>query len=85
MNQKAQLMALLRLRGEEGVTPLDALNQIGCFRLAARVWDLRLEGHLITNEEIKVQGKRYARYVLRDPLPVAEGQLGFEEVIGYQA
>jgi hypothetical protein len=83
MNQKARLLALLRYRGEQGVTPLDALNELGCFRLAARVWDLRLEGHLIVNEEIKVQGKRYARYVLRDPLPVADGQLTMEEVIGY--
>ena len=83
MNQKAQLMALLRLRGEEGVTPLDALNMIGCFRLGARVFELRMEGHLIINEWMGAGGKRYARYVLRDPLPVAEGQLSLEEVIGY--
>jgi hypothetical protein len=85
VNQTQRLMALLRYRGEQGVTPLDALNELGCFRLAARVWDLRLEGHLIIDEGIKAGGKRYARYVLRDPLPVADGQLALEEIIGWQA
>lgn len=34
------------LNGEE-LTPLDALRRFGCFRLAARIFDLRKEGYVI--------------------------------------
>ena len=54
----ASVLALLRARGSLGVTPHDAA-QIGCWRLAARVYELRAEGYRITDE-----GKGFARYVL---------------------
>ncbi len=31
------------------LTPLDALHKFGCFRLGARIWDLRHEGYQIEN------------------------------------
>jgi hypothetical protein len=46
------------------ITPIDALNLYGCFRLGARVWDIRNQGvAIITAFETK-NGKTYARYSL---------------------
>jgi len=47
------------------ITALDALNHYGCFRLAARIDELRQEGMDIETVLEKRNGKRYARYVLR--------------------
>jgi hypothetical protein len=46
------------------ITPIEALNLYGCFRLAARVSDLRRSGHDIqTTLVVKTEtGERYARY-----------------------
>lgn len=44
------------------ITPMDALNLFGCFRLGARIYDLRHAGCQIGRRmEIK-DGKHYARY-----------------------
>jgi hypothetical protein len=46
------------------ITPMDALKKYGCFRLGARINDLRNEGmHIVTNI-IKKNGKRFAQYSL---------------------
>lgn len=45
-----------------GITPIDALQEFGCFRLSARIWDLRHRGFTI--ESRPVRGKNYCRYVL---------------------
>ena len=46
------------------ITPIDALALYGCFRLAARINDLRNDG-LEIETTIEQQGdKRYARYSL---------------------
>jgi hypothetical protein len=49
------------------LTPLDALRDFGCFRLAARVADLRREGLPIECANETANGKRFARYYLRRP------------------
>lgn len=47
------------------LTPLEALNGFGCFRLAARVEELRKAGHAISVERHKLpSGKRVAKYRL---------------------
>lgn len=47
------------------LTPIDALNGCGCFRLAARIKDLRAAGVRITTEDYELDsGKRVARYHL---------------------
>ena len=57
----------------EGITQLDALRPIrdggaGCFRLAARIADLRAAGHDIHSEMVTTDsGKRVARYTLVTP------------------
>lgn len=60
-----QSAAILRyLRDYGSITPREALDELGCFRLAARIHDLRLEGHLIVAETVKAGGKAFARYRL---------------------
>ena len=47
-----------------GITPITALNNYGCFRLAAVVFDLKKEGHNIRTTIIKENNKKFARYKL---------------------
>ena len=62
MTQTEQIRAHL-LSGRD-ITPLEALDQYGCFRLAARVSEIREEGHDIETIIEERNGKRYARYRL---------------------
>lgn len=67
MTQNQQILKMLEAAGPRGITPVDALEQVGCFRLAARVKDLKDAGHNIeTRSEKAPSGKRHARYVLHD-------------------
>lgn len=50
-----------------GVSPMDALREAGCMRLAARIKDLRDAGYVIDREMVSVKGKRFARYHLVGP------------------
>jgi helix-turn-helix protein len=70
MTQTDEILELLRERGSRGLTPLDALDSAGCYRLAARVADLKKRGHDIETRTYKTAGgARVALYVLRDPQP----------------
>jgi hypothetical protein len=61
------VLRLLRARGAEGLTPIEALREVGTFRLGARVFDLRKAGHRIEREWVTTPGgSRVARYVLHD-------------------
>jgi hypothetical protein len=59
--QTDRILAILE-RGR-GITPIQALNNLGCFRLSARIMELKKRGHAI-RMELKEQpnGKRVARY-----------------------
>lgn len=47
------------------LTPLDALNLFGCFRLTSRIWDLKQDGHNIqTQTKSLPNGKSVAVYSL---------------------
>jgi hypothetical protein len=62
-----QVLALLREQGVDGVTPALALSEVGTMRLAARIAELRAEGHDIVNVGWTTPtGKHVARYVLRE-------------------
>jgi hypothetical protein len=69
VTQAEGLVDLLRANGERGVTPLDALEVLGSFRLAARVIDARDlidPWERIDSERATLpNGKSVARYVLR--------------------
>lgn len=47
------------------ITPIEALDRYGCFRLAARIDELRREGLEIQTVTESRGGKKYARYELR--------------------
>lgn len=61
--QNEQILKALQ-NGRE-LTPLDALSEFGCFRLAARIADLRDRGFNILTEKVKSEnGKQFAKYKL---------------------
>jgi hypothetical protein len=62
----AAILALLRQRGERGVTPAEARLLANCDRLAARVCELRAEGHDIRTGSETAHGATYARYRLHE-------------------
>lgn len=62
MNQTNQI--LTHLMRDEPITPMDALKLYGCFRLAARINDLREMGYMVVTNIKKRNGKRYAEYSL---------------------
>jgi len=53
------------LESGSSITPLEALHQYGCFRLGARIFDLRAQGLEIETEIIKVGRKRFAQYSIQ--------------------
>ena len=60
--QKTQILQHMRKRGS--ITPMRALDLYGCFRLAARIDDLRRDGWLINSVMVSRRGKRFAAYSL---------------------
>jgi hypothetical protein len=56
---------LAYLRAGNRITALDALESFGCFRLAARIHELRREGWAIEERTVETRGgKRVAEYSL---------------------
>lgn len=60
---------LKHLRAGNALTPLDALHKFGCFRLGARIWDLKREGHSIQTKIVEIKGKRVAEYRIASGVP----------------
>lgn len=65
--QKANILNYMKIHGS--ITPLEALQNFGCMRLAARIHDLREDGHRIVAETahgVNRDGARvtYTRYKL---------------------
>lgn len=48
------------------ITTVEALNRFGCFRLAARIHDLRKRGIDIREQDITKNGVRFASYSLNE-------------------
>ena len=61
-NQADQILAYLKTG--HTLTAIEALRHFQCFRLAARIRDLRKIGIPIETQEITEQGKRFAVYRL---------------------
>lgn len=58
------ILALLHLN-PEGITALEALNDAGCFRLGARIYEIKAAGYPIATDWVTTMtGKRIARYRL---------------------
>lgn len=63
MSQKQSVKKHLEIYGQ--ITPLEALNNYGVFRLAARIDELRKEGLLIATIQTENNNKKYATYKLQ--------------------
>ena len=56
---------LKALESGRELTPLDALAEFGCFRLGARIYDLKRRGYnIITNTVKSSNGNTFAGYEL---------------------
>ena len=51
-SQNTRILAYLK--SGRKITPLDALYQFGCFRLGARIYDLRRRGEAIESRMIEI-------------------------------
>jgi hypothetical protein len=58
--QNEQIKAYLS-KGKS-ITPVDALNKFGCFRLSARIKNLRDDGLIISTKYVTKKGKTFASY-----------------------
>lgn len=54
------------LEDGNSITPIDALQLFGCFRLSARIHDLRDSGMDIVTNNVNVNGKSFASYALAE-------------------
>lgn len=61
-SQEVQILAHLFAIGP--ITPMDALERYGCFRLSARIKDLRVRGVPIETRKVTRNGKTFAEYRL---------------------
>ena len=62
MNQIERLQEYLE-KGHE-ITPIEALNLFGCFRLSARILELRRKGMAIDTRIVRDGKKHFAAYRL---------------------
>lgn len=63
------------LQAGDRLTPLDALDRFDCFRLSARIYDLKKQGHNIqTRRVVTPTGKYIIEYYMERILPVTEPQ-----------
>lgn len=71
MKPTQEQLILDYLKQGRGLTPIEALNMFGVFRLASRINSLRKE-HEIETETVHHNGKSYARYSLKKAEYVVE-------------
>ena len=60
MTQSEMILEILESDGR--ITPLDALKELGCMRLSARIYDLRKLGYNI-KKRIRTSVNRFGNYV----------------------
>lgn len=68
-NQRDMILQYMRDCGS--ITPAQAIEELGCYRLGARIWDLRHAGHNIKTESVKRKNRygktvSFARYSLEE-------------------
>ena len=69
--QSRDVLELLRKFPASGITQHDAITFCQCYRLAARIADLRADGYTIESTWETFKGRRFARYTLvPDPVQV---------------
>ena len=60
MSQTSEILSILK--SGRTLTPLQALNECGTLRLAARIKDIRNMGYEVLTTTIAANGKRFAGY-----------------------
>jgi hypothetical protein len=63
-DRRSQSVRILSALKRGPITQMDALREMSCLRLAARVHELRMAGHTIISERVESGGKCFARYRL---------------------
>jgi len=66
MNQSQTKLIRQHLEDGHAITAIMALNMFDCFRLAARIADLRQQGLDIITRKITRDGKCFASYSLKE-------------------
>lgn len=62
---ESQNKAILKhLEAGNTITAIEALKMFGCFRLSARIFDLKEMGHDIASELVFENGKKFSNYYL---------------------
>ena len=51
--QTERILRYMQVHGS--ITPIDALREIGCMRLASRISDLKKQGYMIRSERVTVR------------------------------
>lgn len=64
MSQNEQI--LKALKAGEKITPIEALERFGCFRLGARIADLKKMGYNIQRKTERLGGKHWACYFIEN-------------------
>jgi len=67
-NKKTQSQCekiLIHLQVGKSINPIQALNLYGCFRLGARIYDLKKAGLEIDSRLVHENGVQYAEYSIR--------------------
>jgi hypothetical protein len=60
MSQEEKILD--HLKSGRSITPLEALDLYGCFRLASRISDLKKTHHNIERTMVRNNGKKFASY-----------------------
>ena len=65
MERTSQNAGILKaLKEGRRITPMSALRSFGCFRLSARIADLRKAGHKVKTRIVRRNRKNYAEYYM---------------------
>jgi hypothetical protein len=62
--QRKCILNHLQKAKSAGITAIDALQLYGCMRLAARIHEIRLDGHDVLTQIVEVNGRQIAKYIL---------------------
>jgi len=62
MSQETKILSYLK--SDHSLTPIQALQKFGCFRLSGRIFSLKKRGHKIKTEIVQRLNKRFASYKL---------------------
>jgi hypothetical protein len=74
MSQNTEILAFLKTG--HPLTAINALTYFSCFRLAARIQDLRDKGYRIETQMVSNNGRHYAEYTMAvaDRIPPHAGE-----------